>query len=136
MVRRWWHENHDARGRIVWEYYLEGCYVDAVWFLDAPGRGQEEPGKSTTRFFPITGENIVVCEAKKFLTPELIGQAMVNSELARRAGANVKGTVVFAERAATPMIEVAQKFHLSVTVSSLLAEDGADQQEQAVSHRP
>jgi hypothetical protein len=128
LIRCWWHEQHGARGRIVWEYYLEGCYVDAVWFPDAPGHRLEEPGKGTGRLFPIKGENIVVCEAKKSLTPELIGQALVYSELARRAGANLKDTVVFAEIGAPAMIEVAQKFGLNITMSPLTEESGAAQQ--------
>lgn len=123
VIRRWWHEKHKARGRIVWEYYLDGCYADAIWFPDAPGQGQEEPGKGTGRLFPLSGENVVVCEAKQTLTPELIGQAMVNSELTRRAGANLRYTVVFAERATTALKEVAEKFGLTVTVSPLAEED-------------
>ena len=97
LIRRWWHEEHGAVGRIVWEYHLDGFYADAIWFPDAGEGGGEQPGKDTARLFPLAGRRIVLCEAKSMLNPELVGQALVYSELTRQAGADLAETVVFAE---------------------------------------
>lgn len=119
LIRRWWHEQHNARGRIVWEYHLEGFYADAIWFLDVPVNGAEEPGRDTARLFPLGGERIVLCEAKATLTPELVGQALVYSELARRAGAELDSTVVLSESGPPQIQEVARSLGLTVVVSPL-----------------
>src|SRR5580765_8452637 len=108
LIRRWWHEQHNAQGRIVWEYCLEGCYADAIWFPDASEDGAEEPGRDTARRFPLAGVRIFLCEAKGTLTPELVGQALVYSEFARRAGARLEGTVVLSESGNAQMQEVAR----------------------------
>lgn len=125
MIRRWWHEQNQARGRLVWEYYLEGFYVDAIWFPDATGQEVEEPGKKTGRLFPLNGERIVLCEAKTTLNPELVGQALVYSEFARRAGATVLDTVVFAELALPQMKDVARALGLRVVVPAQAKEPDA-----------
>jgi hypothetical protein len=76
LIRRWWHQEEGAAGQIVWEYYLDGRYVDAIWFPHYPtAGGAESDGKDAPNRFPLKGAEIVVCEAKRDLTPELIGQA-------------------------------------------------------------
>jgi hypothetical protein len=97
MIRRWWYENHAARGRMVWEYRLEGLYADAIWFPNVIGTRIEEPGQQTSLRFPLRDSEVVLCEAKVKLTPELIGQALVYSWYAQQAGASIRQTVVFAE---------------------------------------
>jgi hypothetical protein len=114
LIRRWWHEEHAARGRLVWEYFLGDCYADAVWFPEAKVRGEECPGTTANRKYPIRGMTVVVCEAKLRLTPELIGQALVYAVLVRSAGANLKSTVVFAEMGAPSMKAAAEQLGLHV----------------------
>ena len=99
LIRRWWHEEHAARGRMVWEYYLGWWYADAIWFCEDAVNEVEEPGKMAQEKFPLDGSRIVLCEAKECLSPSLIGQALVHTELAKKFGANVLETVIFAERA-------------------------------------
>jgi hypothetical protein len=119
LIRRWWHEVHDAKGLIVWEYYLEGKYADAIWFPDAEVTGVEAPGVKTANHYPLNGEEIIMCEAKQALTPEVVGQALVYSRFAERAGAHVSQTVVFAETTSNSMMEVAQELGLSVVISEV-----------------
>jgi len=97
LIRRWWHTEHGGRGTIVWEYCLEGLYADAIWFPDTGETGKEESGQQTATRFPLKGREIYLCEAKVFLTPELIGQALVYRWYVEKAGATVKGVVIFAE---------------------------------------
>lgn len=97
LIRRWWHENHAAQGRIVWEYCLAGLYADAIWFPDVVGEGIEEPGQQSSLRFPLRGSRIVLCEAKVKLTPTLIGQALVYSWYAQQEGASVMETIIFAQ---------------------------------------
>ena len=118
-IRRWWHEQHNARGRIVWEYHLDGFHADAIWFQDAPLHGAEEPGKDSARLFPLGGERIVLCEARAALTLRLVGQALVYSELARRAGAELESTVVLSESGRPQIQEVPCSLGLTVVVSPL-----------------
>jgi hypothetical protein len=106
LIRRWWHEKQGARGHIVWEYYLSGCYLDAIWFPESDDHGSEYPGLSAPAKFPIAGAPVVLCEAKVRLNPELIGQALVYGTFARRAGADVRSIMVFAETA-PPAIRLA-----------------------------
>jgi hypothetical protein len=47
MIRAWWHEMQEAKGRMVWEYCLEGKWADGIWFPNVGGSGIEEPGKDT-----------------------------------------------------------------------------------------
>jgi hypothetical protein len=117
LIRRWWHQVHGARGRIVWEYFLDECYADAMWFPDAEGVGEEFPGTRASKRFPLRGEAVVLCEAKLRLIPELIGQALVYAMLARSAGADVRSTVVFAERASKPMVAAASALGLELVLN-------------------
>jgi hypothetical protein len=55
LIRRWWHETQGARGRLVWEYYLGDCYLDAMWFPEAEGEGMEVSGARASILFPIAG---------------------------------------------------------------------------------
>ena len=98
LIRRWWQEVHRGRGALVWEYYLGNCYLDAMWFPDTQNGG-EFPGVGAPAAFPILGVPVVLCEAKRRLTAELIGQALVYRSFARRAGADVRSTTIFAETA-------------------------------------
>lgn len=117
LIRRWWHETHEARGRMVWEYYLEGCYVDAVWFPDAVGVGVEIAGRNASRLFPLRDSPVVLCEAKRRLTPELVGQALVYDVFARRAGGQVRSVVIFAEAGSPSMKSAAEKLWLEVVLN-------------------
>lgn len=116
MIRRWWHEEQGARGRIVWEYFLEECYADAIWFPDAEGNGSESPGTGANKSFPIKRKAIVLCEAKLRLGPELIGQALVYGVLARSAGANIRSTVIFAQSGSPSMRSAAEALGLQVVL--------------------
>lgn len=64
LIRRWWHEQHGARGCLVWEYYLGDCYLDAMWFPEAGEQGVEFSGANAPTKFPISGRSVVLCEAK------------------------------------------------------------------------
>ena len=120
LIRRWWHEEHAARGRIVWEYYLNWWYADAIWFIEDDVTAVEEPGKKAREKFPLDGSRIVLCEAKKCLSPSLIGQALVHTELAKKFGANVLETVIFAERApAEETVIIAEELGITVVVRPL-----------------
>lgn len=121
LIRRWWHEQHDAHGQIVWEYFLEGKYADAVWFPNLPGVATEVAGTETARRFPLFGQEIVLCEAKLDLTAELVGQALVYTRFAVRAGARVARTIILAETGSASMQEAARELGLSVLVRSLEA---------------
>ena len=118
LIRRWWHEVHGARGRLVWEYYLGDCYLDTMWLPEAQGHGIESPGTDAPRSYPISGVPMVLCEAKTRLTPELIGQALVYGSFARRAGANVQSIVVFAEAAGQAFVAAAEELGLKVVLPS------------------
>jgi hypothetical protein len=119
LIRRWWHEEHGAAGRIVWEYTLEDRSADAIWFYADPVLKEEAPGRSAPQKFPLLNAKIILCEAKAKLTPEVIGQALVYTELAKRAGAVVCKTVVFAESGTQAMQEIAQSFGLIVVIKAL-----------------
>jgi hypothetical protein len=116
LIRSWWHEEQRARGRLVWEYFLGECYADAVWFPEAKVTGEECPGTSANRKYPIRGMPVVLCEAKLRLNPELIGQALVYGVLARSAGADLRSIVVFAEIAAPSMKAAAEELGLHVVL--------------------
>ena len=116
LIRRWWHKAQGSRGRIVWEYCLNGSYADAVWFPDSEGPGEECPGQSTKSKYPISGRRVWVCEAKLRLVPELIGQALVYRELAKAAGGHVEFTIVFAETGAKHMVQAAEALGLKVVL--------------------
>jgi hypothetical protein len=118
LIRQWWHEVHGARGRLVWEYYLGDCYLDAMWFPEALETGTEVAGTGAPTKYPISGLPVVLCEAKLRLTPELIGQALVYGSFARRAGANVQSIVVFAERSRPSFAVAAGELGLKVVLPS------------------
>jgi hypothetical protein len=119
LIRRWWHANYHARGRMVWEYYFEGMYADAVWFFNAPVVAVEEPGRGAPERFLLRGTEVVLCEAKAALTPELIEQALVYTRVALRAGADVRETVIFVERGTHTMQEVAKELGFTLVVRPL-----------------
>jgi hypothetical protein len=119
LIRRWWHENHAARGRIVWEYCLEGLYADAIWFPEIAGHGIEETGQQSSLRFPLRGSRVVLCEAKIKLTPELIGQALVYAWYAEQAGASVEETIVFAQLDPYSRQKAAEALGLTVVIYPL-----------------
>ena len=116
LIRRWWHQVHNARGCLVWEYYLGDCYLDAMWFPEAKEQGTEVSGIGAPTNYPISGMPVVLCEAKLRLTPELIGQALVYGVFARRAGAEVTSIVVFAETARPAFAAAAEELGLKVVL--------------------
>jgi hypothetical protein len=116
LIRRWWHEVHAARGRLVWEYYLGDCYLDAMWFPDADETAAEYPGTSAPTRFPIAGATVVLCEAKLRLTPELVGQALMYGAFARRAGAEIRSMVIFAETGKAAFVSAAEELGLDVVL--------------------
>src|SRR3954469_6478336 len=116
LIRRWWYEVHGARGRMFWEYYLDGCYLDALWLPDVDDRGTELSGTRAPKAFAIGGVPVVLCEAKLRLSPELIGQALVYGMLARRVGARARPPVIFAERARPPLRFAAEALGLEVVL--------------------
>lgn len=117
LIRRWWHEQHAARGMIVWEYRLDGLYADAIWFPGVPGSGSEEPGRKTASRFPLAGREIVLCEAKVELNPELIGQALVYNWYASQAGAVVRDVFIFVESDPYERRHAARALGLKVVVA-------------------
>ena len=68
-----------------------------MWFPNDECVGVEETGQRASVLFPVRGADVVLCEAKMELTSQLIGQAAVYSWVLKRAGANVRETVVFAQ---------------------------------------
>jgi hypothetical protein len=119
LIRRWWHEVHGARGRIVWEYYLGDCYLDAMWFPEADESAVEYPGTGAPARFPLAGVAVVLCEAKIRLTPELVGQALMYGTFARRAGAEIRSIVIFAEIGKTAFVSAAEELGLQVVLSGV-----------------
>lgn len=116
LIRRWWHEVHGARGQMVWEYYLGDCYLDGMWFPDAPTTAVEHPGTGAASRFPIASTRVVICEAKLRLTPELVGQALIYGSFARRAGAAVESIVIFAQTAKPAFVVAAKELGLEVVL--------------------
>jgi hypothetical protein len=116
LIRRWWHEVHSARGRLVWEYYLGDCYLDAMWFPEAGDDGAEYPGIGAPAKFPLKGAPVVLCEAKLRLTPELVGQALMYGSFARRAGADVRSIVIFAQEGKPAFVFAAKDLDLQVVL--------------------
>ena len=112
LIRKWWYEQHKARGRMVWEYYLEGRYLDAVWFPDEEITGVEEDGASAPKRFPLEGRRVVLCESKIEFTPELIGQALVYRQFALRARALVQDVNAFSEFDDTAVVRAAAELGL------------------------
>ena len=119
LIRRWWYETKGAQGRMVWEYYLEGKYADGILFFGDQATAIEEPGDRAPERFPLDGTDIILCEAKGDLNPELIGQALVYSHFAIRAGAKLRDTIIFAENGSDSMKQVAAELGLTVMVGLL-----------------
>lgn len=116
LIRKWWYEEKHSEGLLVWEYCLEGRYLDAVWFSSAEKHGAERSGLNAPATFPVNGREVILCEAKITLSPELVGQALVYRQFALWAGAQVRETIVFAEKASPTMIRVAHELALTVKV--------------------
>lgn len=114
LIRRWWLDSCRGKGEIVWEYHIDGYYIDAIWIKDSPNHGKENPGRETSIKFPLKGQKIVLCEAKIKLTPELIGQALVYSKLLDKTGPEIEGTIIFCERSNAAITSVAIEFGLRV----------------------
>ncbi len=119
LIRRWWHTKNNAKGKLVWEYYLEGKFADAVWFFESLEHGVEKPGANTSKLHPLENENVIMCEAKMELTPEVIGQALVYTQFAKNAGANVIRTIVFCQNSSESMIKAATALGLETVIESL-----------------
>ena len=119
MIRKWWHEEHKAHGRLVWEYYLEGRYLDAIWFHDGNVSGVEEDGVSAPKRFPLAGKRVTLCESKIKLTPELIGQALVYRQFAIKVRALVQDVYIFSESADSAMFTAASELGLKPVVLKL-----------------
>lgn len=119
LIRRWWHERHQAHGILVWEYYLEPCFIDAVWFPHEPGTGIEKTGQMAPRRYPIHGNRIVLLEAKKTLRSDLLGQALTHGWLAKRSGAIVESSVVLAEVGHPSFIQFGKELGFEVVVKPL-----------------
>lgn len=120
LIRKWWHEEHDAKGVMVWEYYLEGRYQDAVWFTNAAGAGIEKSGKNAPQLHSLNNQEVVLCEAKLELTPELIGQALVYKQFALHSGAIIKSCVIFSQTAKEQMINVTKELNLIPIVQNIV----------------
>lgn len=119
LIRRWWHENCQGHGLLVWEYYVNGIYIDAILFPDSEQTG-EAPGKNTNRLYPISGNEIVLLEAKAGrLSHGLIGQALVYKVLVEEAGAIIRDVCILAQDGNEYMTGAAGKLGLSVDVRPL-----------------
>jgi hypothetical protein len=118
LIRRWWREKRAGEGTLVWEYCLEGLYADAILFLGPLATKGEQPGQKTASRFPLAGQEIVLCEAKISLTPELIGQALVYRWYAEQAGAVVNDVVVFAESDQQNRRPAAEALRLHVVIGA------------------
>lgn len=114
LIRKWWRESCGGRGEIVWEYFIQGYYADAIWFKESPYHGRESSGKETSSRFPLKGQKIAICEAKCDFRPELIGQALVYRCLIERAGAQVEKTLIFSEQTSSVLSWVAKELGLEV----------------------
>jgi hypothetical protein len=102
-------------------------WVDAVWFPYVDGSAVEDSGVNLTSRFPIAGERIVLCEAKhREVTPGLIGQALMYGAVARRVGAVVERTVIFADSGAPDICPAGGDLGLDVITSMSSAQDASD----------
>lgn len=118
LIRRWWHEQHDARGCLVWEYPLCGRWLDAIWFPESQDHGVEYSGRDLPKRFPLNDVVVVLCEAKVKLTPEVVGQALVHTFFVQRAGASIRHTTVFAETGAPDMVCAAADLGLELVLQA------------------
>ena len=101
---------------------MEGRSADAIWFPDAAVNCVEESGKESGKRFPLANQEIVLCEAKMALTPELVGQALAYSEFVRRAGGKLRETIVFAYSTDQSMQEAAESFGLTIILAEGMEE--------------
>jgi hypothetical protein len=119
LIRRWWHEYYQASGLLVWEYYIGGNYIDAVWFPNSNQLG-EVPGRQTNKLYPLHGNEVVLLEAKeRFLSHGLIGQALVYKVLVEETGAILREVCILAQYDSRFMMSAAKKLGLSVDVRPL-----------------
>jgi len=63
------------RPRISNAEVLEGRYADAVFFPSTPGSNVEHDGLDSARRFPLKGAEVILCEAKRELSPDKAMQA-------------------------------------------------------------
>jgi hypothetical protein len=125
LIRRWWHENHQGRGLLVWEYHVEGHFIDAVWFTNST-KSEEVYGKGISKLNPLLGNEIVLLEAKeKSLSYELIVQALVYRVLAERSGGEIRDVCILAQYSDAKTEFAARTLGLSVDVRPLLNSDSA-----------
>ena len=119
LIRRWWHEKYQSRGLLVWEYYVEGNYIDAVLFPNSTQSG-EVPGRRTKKLYPLRGNEVIWLEAKeRGLSHGLIGQGLVYRVLVERAGALVRDVCILAQHGTETMAFAARSLGLSVDVRPL-----------------
>ena len=119
LIRRWWEEKKSKEGSLVWEYYLEGKYADAILFPNSRFSGSNFPGVDTANRFPLSGQDVILCEAKIDLTPEVVGQALIYAEFVKSAGANILETVIFCETGGDSMKRAAGNLGLSLEIAEL-----------------
>lgn len=119
LIRRHWREQLGGVGVLVWEYYLDGFFADAVLFTERLPAGVEEAGADAPRRFPLGGANVIMLEAKDKLTPELIGQALVYGAIAESHGATVMSRVVCAAKGAEQVSTIARTLGLTPIVRGL-----------------
>ncbi len=81
--------------------------------------GVEESGGRAPDRFPLSGTEIVLCEAKLDLTPEVVGQALVYRQFISYAGATLRQTVVFSETGSDAMRRAASELGLLVVVEPI-----------------
>ena len=105
-IRKWWVEAAHSSGLLAWEYPLDGYHVDAIWFPKHEISGETSKGRGARTSYPISGHQIVICEAKSSLSPTLVGQAVVYKALATKAGAKVIQVNLFVEKASEKMIQL------------------------------
>ena len=91
---------------------MEGRYQDTIWFPNMAGSCNEADGKNAPQLYPLKNQEVVLCEAKIDLTPELIGQALVYKQFAQHSGAIIKNCVIFSETAKEQMVCVAKELNL------------------------
>ncbi|MBP6015558.1 MAG: hypothetical protein KA586_02475 [Candidatus Promineofilum sp.] len=118
LIRKWWYINHQGRGLLIWEYYMLGNYIDAVWFPNSTD-SKELYGKGISKLYPLSGHEVVLLEAKGKLSHGLIGQGLVYKVLAERAGAIIQDVCIFAQSGTETMEFAARTLGLSVVVAPL-----------------
>ena len=119
LIRRWWQEKHYGLGLLVWEYFVNGKYIDAVWFPNSTQSG-EVPGIATNKLYPVADIEVVLLEAKAVdLSYGLIGQALVYKVLLEGKGAVIRDVVILAQSGEEYMIHAVMKLGLSIDIRPL-----------------